>query len=371
MRKIHIAIGAVALGCFAGVGLAQVGPGLPPIPPVTDDGVMTTPSFPLPFTSYASPEARAAFVQMLRHPLAVSMNLAKMRALTDEATKPRLAAVAELYPYVATPSVISGVPVISYEPKAGIPAEHRNKVLIELHGGAFIVGGGGPGGAIESVPVAGAARMRVIAVDYRLAPENRFPAGSEDVAKVYTTLLKSYKPENIGIFGCSAGGALTAQAVAWLIDKKIPVPGAIGIFCASTHRAGEGDSAQLWPLMGSVIRVTPKAQLDPDKFGPGDIYFSTTNPHDPLAVPSASSEIMRRFPPVLLLTGTRAPDMSSAAMSKIEFQELGVKADLILFDGMDHGFFSDATLPESRRAYRIMAKFFEDNLGHRVGAPAN
>ena len=42
-----------------------------------------------------------------------------------------------------------------------------------------------------------------------------------------------------------------------------------------------------------------------------------------------------------------------------------MKSELLLFDGMDHGFFSDTTLPESQRAYKLIVQFFADNLGKR------
>jgi acetyl esterase/lipase len=60
-----------------------------------------------------------------------------------------------------------------------------------------------------------------------------FPAASEDVAAVYRELLKVHKSSDIGAFGNSAGGLLTAQALAWFRHVKLPSPGASGIFCAS------------------------------------------------------------------------------------------------------------------------------------------
>jgi monoterpene epsilon-lactone hydrolase len=55
--------------------------------------------------------------------------------------------------------------------------------------------------------------------------------------------------------------------------------------------------------------------------------------------------------------------MSAAVQSHLEFVELGVKSQLLLFDGMDHGFFSDPSIPESTRAYNLITRFFADNLG--------
>ena len=367
MKKSSCMMAVLATSILAGTAGAQSIPGMPPLPPVKDDGSIATPSFDLPFSSYASAEAKDAFVQLLRNPMPMSFDIGKIRQMTDEAVLPRIEKAKALYPYTSSKSAMGGIPVETFVPAAGIAPENQNRVLVNLHGGAFIVGGGGPGGAVEAIPIAGAARIKVVAVDYRLAPEHRFPAASEDVAAVYRELLKTYRPENIGIYGCSAGGQLTGQAIAWFLKEHLPLPGAIGIFCASTHKFGEGDSAQLWPRMGSVVRVMPPTNPNAEGFGRQMPYLAGANPQDPLAVPAASKDVIKAFPPTLLLTGTRAPEMSSAAQSHLEFIEVGVKSQLLLFDGLDHGFFSDASLPESVRAYNLIAKFFAENLGAKRG----
>jgi monoterpene epsilon-lactone hydrolase len=96
---------------------------------------------------------------------------------------------------------------------------------------------------LESIPIAGEARIKVISVDYRQAPEARFPAASEDVVSVYRELLKSYAPKNIGIYGCSAGGLLAAETIAWLQKEHLPLPGAVGMLCMGATYTGKGDSS--------------------------------------------------------------------------------------------------------------------------------
>lgn len=62
---------------------------------------------------------------------------------------------------------------------------------------------------------------------------------------VYRALLESYRPQDIGIFGFSAGGALTAQAAALFPMRGLPQPAGIGIFGAGAVRFMEGDSAHV------------------------------------------------------------------------------------------------------------------------------
>jgi epsilon-lactone hydrolase len=343
---------------------AQSFPGRAAVPPITNDGTVTVPAFDLPFSSFASEAAKDALVKRLRHPMPIDRDIAKMRQITDTWFEPNLAMEKQLYPYTSQKSKMGGVPVESFVPAAGIAPQNVERVIVNLHGGGFITGGGGPAGALEAVPLASIGRIKIIAVDYRMAPEYHFPAASEDVAAVYRELLKTYRPENIGFFGCSAGGMLTGETIPWFLKEKLPLPGALAIVCASLHMFGEGDSSQIAPRLGSVVPIIPPVRPE-DHFGPTEPYFAGVSVNDPLAVPGASKDVMKAFPPTLFLTGTRAPEMSGAAQSHLELTELGVKSELLLFDGLDHGFYSDPSLPESKTAYSLIARFFMENLGSK------
>ena len=365
-NRTRCAVAALAVCIYAGTAIAAnpaaTLPVLAPAPPFKDDGTITVPSFDLPFSSFASREARESFVQRLRNPMAIVPDMVKMRQISDERIRPQLEKAKALYPTTSDKSVMGGVPVETFAPTGGIAPQNKERVLIQVHGGGFVAGGGGIAGALESIPIASVGRIKVVAVDYRLGPEHHFPAASEDLAAVYRELLKTYRPENIGIYGCSAGGMLSAEAIPWFLKEKLPLPGAIGVICASLHTFGEGDSAQLQPRLGSVLRLVPPATPQ-DNFGVRDAYFAGASTKDPLAVPGASKEVMKAFPPTLFLTGTRAPEMSAAAQSHLELRELGVKSELLLFDGLDHGFYSDVALPESAIAYKLIVRFFAENLG--------
>lgn len=67
---------------------------------------------------------------------------------------------------------------------------------------------------------------------FREGPKYKFPAASEDVAAVYKQPLKDHAPQNIGIYGCSAGGMPTAMSVAWFEKHNLPQPGAVGMCCS-------------------------------------------------------------------------------------------------------------------------------------------
>jgi monoterpene epsilon-lactone hydrolase len=231
-----------------------------------------------------------------------------------------------------------------------------------LHGGGFVTGAG-TGARIESIPIAAVGRFKVISVEYRMAPEYTFPAASEDVEAVYREFLKTYRPEDIGIYGCSAGGELTGQMVAWFQWKGLPMPGAVGMFCAAASYWGEGDSgrvtAALWGVSAQDVTDSRK-----------NLYLKDVDPSDPLAFPIHSPQVLAKFPPALLISSTRDVGLSSVVHTHSELVANGVQAELHVWEGLDHEFFFfiDPDLPESRQVYDVVAKFFDQHLGR---APAH
>ena len=276
---------------------------------------------------------------------------------------PYLKRVKEIYPTDRKDMSIQGVPVYVYTPKAGVAPENANRVLINLHGGGFAVCF--PGCAeMESIPVAGTGGFKVVSVDYREGPANRFPAASEDVATVYRELLKTYKPENIGIYGCSAGGLLTAMSVAWFQQHDLPRPGAIGIFCAglSVRDVLDGGDANYFAYpLGEARFAAPVPPAGTRYFTSG--YLADVNVDDPLVSPRASMDVLRKFPPTLFITGTRGMEVSSASYAQNQLVKAGVETELHVWDGMFHGFFYNPDVPESREAYDVMVNFFRKHLG--------
>jgi epsilon-lactone hydrolase len=276
--------------------------------------------------------------------------------------QPRLERAIAIYPVNIAEQKIAAVRTDVVTPRDGVSARNRERVLINLHGGGFAVGAGS-GGLAESVPIAGLGKFKVVTVDYRMAPEYKFPAASEDVAMVYKELLRHYKAQNIGIYGCSAGGLLTAETVAWLQKEKLPRPGAIGIFCAGADAAFGGDSRFIsGPLDVSLGLVSPPpAAPNPALMLMG--YFSNADLKDPEVSPVVSPALLSNFPPTLLITGTRDLALSSAAYTQMQLVSGGVEADLHVWEGMGHNFIVDMDTPEAKEAYAVIVKFFDKHLG--------
>jgi acetyl esterase/lipase len=309
-----------------------------------------------PDSVFASPEASAA-ARAMREQMAphvidlMTGDMEERRALLNEVFfAPRIAEARELYPATEEVLDIDGVYTEVFKPAGGVPEENAGRVLINLHGGGFMFGARTEG-RLESIPLANVAGMKIVSVDYRQGPEHTFPAASEDVAIVYRYLLKSHKPEQIGIFGCSAGGILTAQSVAWFAAHGLPQPGAIGIFCAGAGMVGIGDSAVISDTFGTNIGSGGEMP-----------YFEGADMQDPLVSPLYHPDLLAQFPPTLVITSTRDLAMSTGLATHQALLAQGVPSELHVYEGLIHYWYADTGLPESRHAFNVMADFFDRHL---------
>lgn len=286
----------------------------------------------VPFSTFASEEARQQFVESMMHPSSPppGSSIEATRRFYEEFNSGLVDRMRKRYAVVVKSETIGGVVTDVVTPAQGISHENQTRVLINLHGGAFMWGAHS-GGLVESIPIAVVGKIKVITIDYREAPEYHFPAASEDVADVYGALMKTYKPSHIGIYGCSAGGILTAESVAAFRAKGLPNPGAIGTFCGSVFDI-KGDSSFIAPVLGGLpFTDKPLSAFDLP-------YFKDVDPNDPMAFPGVSDTVLAHFPPTLLITGSRDFAMSSVVRSHALLTQAHVDAELHVYDGMWHAF---------------------------------
>lgn len=373
MKDIRLKIAALGalLALAAGtVAVAQSQPATsspavaapaPAKPTISPDGTVNVPAFQLPPSEFQSKET-VDFLKMraatpMRGPSPVG-SIEQVRAGQDRLMTPFLVMMRQRYPANMTEEKVAGVPVRVFTPKDR-PADTK-RVLINLHGGAFSICWDACS-VLESQPIASLGGFKVISVNYRMAPEFRHPAGVEDVATVYRELLKTYKPRQIGIYGCSAGGALTAQAAAWFPQHNIPQPGAIGIFGAGGVRFGAGDSAYFsGNIEGSF--PPPAKPGEPSRPDMSYGYFSQVDQNDPIVSPALHQDVLAKFPPSLIITGTRAFDMSPAVFTNSQLLKAGARSTLIVGEAMGHCYVYFPQFPEAQDAYVQIVRHFRENL---------
>lgn len=336
------------------------GQGAPARPRFGEDGTVYAPAFELPPSELSSPEARAAQAMRAKMPGGAppaDLDIAVVRHGLEAMLAPQVARMREVYPVDVAEQVIEGVTTHVVTPR-GKPHDQQ-RVLINLHGGGFAMCADACA-LLESIPVAALGEYKVITVDYRMAPEANHPAAVQDLEIVYRELLKDYDAKRIGIFGCSAGGSLTAQAAAWLPTRGLPQPGAIGIFGAGAVRFSTGDSAYVTAYIDGSFPAPPK----PGERGP-DItrgYFDGSDMSDPIISPALHPDVLAQFPPTLIITGTRAMDLSPAVYTNSQLLKAGVRSTLIVGEAMGHCYIYQPELPEARDAHQAIVNFFREHL---------
>jgi acetyl esterase/lipase len=333
---------------------------MPPMLQVDDDGTVHVPAMNVPVSEFLSPEGKAYLTDHLKRvqrPDQIKQVNGVPALLAGYLDRQKT-----LFPLNREDTTIGGVHAYVYTPKQAIAPANANRVLINLHGGGF--SGCWPAcGELESMPIAALGAIKVVSLDYREGPQYEYPAASEDVAAAYRELLKRYKPENIGIYGCSAGGMLTGMSVAWFQKHGLPRPGAIGILCAGgTVSDGFGGDAKYIATAVGEGRMgfgPPKPGAKPMVMP----YLAHADLNDPEVAPAVSLEVLAKFPPTLVVTGTRGFEFSSAVYTHSRLVKAGAEADLHVWEGMFHGFFYNPDVPESRDCYDVIVKFFDRHLG--------
>jgi len=199
-----------------------------------------------------SPEARKSLIRTTPDQ-GPPESLEHRRAQMDVWAVRSNAAWSKLCPNTIADSTLAGVPVRIVSP-SNLSRGNRDKILINVHGGAF---NADSGSFAETIPIAGYTGIKVIAVLYRLAPEHPFPAAVDDAVAVYRELLKTYKPSHIVLYGTSAGAVLTAEVAVKLKSLGLPMPAALGIFSTLDSFAHVADSQALYTLQGFAGHLGP------------------------------------------------------------------------------------------------------------------
>ena len=358
MNQLNVRILAAVMLCAASAALASDAIR----PTFTSDGVVKVPAFELPPSSFMSKEAAEGLkyraMMAPPEPFPDRPTIQESRAVMEQQVAPMVQMMRAQYPVSIVEQTIAGVKTRIFTPKDG--KFDPKRVLINLHGGAFQMCAEGCA-LIESIPITAEGGFKVISVDYRQGPEALYPAATEDVVAVYRELLKSYKPKQIGIYGCSAGGILSGQVAAWLPKHGLPQAGAIGIFGAGAARMGAGDSAYLTAYIDGGF--PPPSKSDPAmKWGSFRPYFQAADLNDPMVLPADHPDVLAKFPPTLVITGSRAPDMSPAIYTNSQLLKAGVDSRLIVGEGLGHCYIYQPHLPESQDAYDVIVRFFKKNL---------
>jgi epsilon-lactone hydrolase len=230
----------------------------------------------------------------------------------------------------------------------------EDRVILYLHGGGFVVG------SIDShrnmaARIARAAGCKALIIDYRLAPEHPFPAGTEDCLAAYNWLLdEGYDAEKIAIGGDSAGGGLTATTLLGIRDSGLPQPAAGIMMSPAVDLAMTGESMRTKKREDPLIDVA----WGRDCMG---LYLGRSDARGPVASPLYAD--LEGLAPMLIHVGTREVLLDDSIRFTDKARAAGVEVDLKVWPGMFHVFqFCAPIVPESRESVAEIGAFCREKM---------
>ena len=253
------------------------------------------------------------------------------------------------------PTVIGGVKAFILAPKA-IPPANRNRLLVHVHGGGYVYNPG-EAGTQEATLMAAYGGFKVISFDYRMPPDDPYPAAMDDAMAVWKAAIKMQKPRNMAIFGTSTGGGMTLAMILRAKDEHLPLPAAIAPGTPWSDLTETGDTYKTNEWLDNVLvsysgYLTHAAQL----------YANGHDLKDPQLSPIYGD--FHGFPPAILTSGTRDLFLSNTVRTHRKLRQAGVEAELQVFEGMSHAQYAfDPYAPETKEAFTEIAQFFDRHLG--------
>jgi len=236
-----------------------------------------------------------------------------------------------------------------------VPADApSNKAILYFHGGGFRLG------SVAShrdliVRLAEASGCRVLAINYRLAPEHRFPAALDDALTAYGwTRKQGFAPEDIALAGDSAGGNLVLTTMLSLRERGEPLPAAGALMSPWTDLAATGESYQTRAAADPIHQRSMILALAKGYLG------ETGDARDPLVSPLYAD--LSGLAPLLIQAGDRETVRDDAMMLAEKAEAAGVDVELQVWDGMIHVFQMFPEIPQAQEAVASIAAFLRRHL---------
>ncbi len=244
-----------------------------------------------------------------------------------------------------TPVNAGGVPAAWIVP-AGLVTE---RVILYAHGGSY-----NSGSITSHIPltsnIALATKSRLLAIDYRLAPEHPFPAAVEDALSAYRWLLaENISPHRIAVAGDSAGGGLVLALLLALRDDGLPLPACAVCLSSWLDLTCSGESWTRNEKSDFMLKRIPTLKS-------AQIYLRETDPRTPLASPLFGD--LKNLPPVLLQVGSDEIILSDSVLFAEKAKSAGVDVTLDVWKGMQHEWqYAASMIPEGRQAIARIGEF--------------
>lgn len=218
---------------------------------------------------------------------------------------------------------VGGVPAFLLTP----PGADTSQIGIWLHGGGYVFGSQRSHGSMVAEG-ARAARIPMLHLQYRRAPENRYPAALDDAVAAYTALLEEGRPAgSIVVAGDSAGGGLVFATLLAVRDRGLPMPRAAACISPWVDLLGNGETFRTKQDVDPLISRSVVASV-------AAAYLDGVAAETPYVSPLYGD--VHGFPPVLIQVGEREMLLSDAERFAAKLDAAGSSVALEVWPGMVH-----------------------------------
>jgi acetyl esterase/lipase len=231
------------------------------------------------------------------------------------------------------------------------PDADTDRVLLYLHGGGYCIGTRDSHRPLAS-SLAEALKIPVLLPEYRLAPENPFPAAVEDARAAYEALVADFDPSRIVVAGESAGGGLTAALLVNLRDDARPHPAAAALLSPWSDLTGLGEVSDI-ALDVDFLRPEAIEVFTENYVGTGDAAAVLCSP---------GNADLSGLPPLLIQAGEHEILLDMGRRIAAQAKDCGVDVTLEVEPAMFHAWHLFTVLPESKDSITRIASFFRDHL---------
>lgn len=229
-----------------------------------------------------------------------------------------------------------------------------NRVLLYIHGGAFVayspdVYANMVGGWCQRL------QTRALLVNYRLSPESRFPAASDDCLIAYRWLLEQgYAPRDIVIAGDSAGGNLALSTLLGLKAEGLAMPACAVLLSPFLDLTLSGNSALTNARRDPIFTLAFALGIR-QHYAHAELYS------DPLVSPLFGD--FSGLPPMLFQAGSTELILDDAVRAAAKANAQGIPVQLDIWEALPHVFQTIDALPQARVAAQRISAFVSTHTG--------
>tara|TARA_B100000029_G_scaffold515213_1_gene621161 strand:+ start:1665 stop:2549 length:885 start_codon:yes stop_codon:yes gene_type:complete len=235
-----------------------------------------------------------------------------------------------------------------------MPNSKTDRLFFFIHGGGYTMGSAESSFSLASW-IANETESKVFSINYRLAPENPFPAAIEDTVDIYNWILsKGFLPKKLCVGGISAGGGLALALLLFLKENSISYPACSVLLSPWTDLSQSGDTYESKNIIDPVIKKEFLQSWAED-------YLQGQEFSNPLASPIFGD--LSQLPPTLIQVGKSEVMLSDSQRLFVKSKKLGSPVEIEEWPEMFHGWHNHYDfLLESKQAIKSIGKFVKKNI---------